>query len=200
MIKLLNILVFNIICLFCFSQQKQINYYSRSFINDGLTDVLVFSIKQKANIYTIVYPSSNLSVIKSNENKEYYKDTSRYGPYKFSKKDNIIKFSYFQDNKWVVNDLYLLQLDTTFLIPNIYSSSPDSYNTKCILADSSFPIIIKNKKYYFYKFMQITSYDGSSLREVVYINKKNFLPYKIEYYADNSFKELYKIVESSNYK
>ena len=48
--------------------------------------------------------------------------------------------------------------------------------------------------------MQVTNYDGSTLKEIVYLNKKNFLPYKIEYYADKGFKNLYKTIESNNYK
>jgi hypothetical protein len=128
-------------------------------------------------------------------------DTSRtiYGPYKFVKKNSQILF---QDKNISTKfrDLYSVS-NQNFLAPNLFSSSTDSYSIDCRLVDSNATVLIGRNAVSCYKFSEIQDWVYSKSYSMLYIDKKTFLPVKIEGFTDYTYNHVsYKIFATTLYK
>ena len=114
---------------------------------------------------------------------------SIYGPYEFYKKKNRILFMNVERNK-KYQLLYELN-SKEFYAPNLFSSNADTYDYLTSLLDSNASLDVGDKRFPCFKYLQAFS-DRPKLYRVIFIDKKTFLPIRINYYDDKDQKILTK--------
>ena len=124
-----------------------------------------------------------------------------YGPYKFKKVKGKILF---QDKNISpqYRDLYELTTKEHFS-PDLFSSGTDSYIILNKMLNSSTLLTIGNTKVPCFKFFQTLSGHNPVLDKyyrIVYIDKANLLPCRMETYADKDCKKLDKVVFMKTYE
>jgi len=149
-------------------------------------------IEKKKQGYLFVFPADTVYMYKI-DSAGLRSDTiplisqSIYGPYKFRKKGNRILFRDASRSK-KYNDLYELS-NREFSAPDLFSTATDSYNIRATLLNPDTLLIVGNKKFFCFKYLQIVRYAGITYR-TIYIDKKTFLPIRIDYYDDKALKYL----------
>ncbi len=168
-------------------------YYIKKDGQDVVAKKEAFHILKQYDSYTFILEPEKKKILYKSGNSNFYEDSMRYGPYKFKKNFDTIQFALKLNDNWSYQDLYLLKPNQVFLVPDLFSTSIDSYNISCILIDSSYKIKIDTVYHSFYKFLERR--DNLKSYRVVYLNKKEFLPFRIEYYSDKNFQVLSTIIE-----
>ena len=153
----------------------------------------VFPVREGLVMYTV----RNDSILKSDTIPDIQ---SIYGPYKFKKTAKKILFQ----NKNIsrrYRDLYELTLQE-HLSPYLFSSSADSYNIQNRLLDSNAFINIDGVSIACFKFFQVGS-DHNPVHDkyykILYIDKHNLLPFRIEHYLDRKCTWLRSVVFAKTY-
>ena len=124
---------------------------------------------------------------------------SIFGPYKFKRiRAKILFQDKNSDKKY--RDLYELS-GQEHLSPNLFSSGTDSYSITTKLLDSNILLNINNINVPCFKFLQYTTgyLHSSKYYNVLYINKNNFLPCRIESYFDKELKQVVSIIFMKSY-
>ena len=111
-----------------------------------------------------------------------------HGPYEFVKKDDKIMFKDLRRSK-KLSELYDLNSEE-FLAPNLFSTSTDSYDIPTTLVDRESVITVGRNSVKCYKFLQVMEGRFDNQYRLVYIEKKSFLPFRMEYYKDKELKKL----------
>ena len=111
----------------CFAQNRHLSYFYS--IRDGKklsTPECAFDVKVKNNICLFSFKPDS-SYIEYTEGKKDTIITNKiFGPYRFSRKGKYLYVGIKNENKWIRQDYYLLKADTTFLMPDIFSSNLES--------------------------------------------------------------------------
>ena len=180
---------------FCFAQNRHLNYFYT--IRDGkklMAPEFAFDVKVKNGVYLFSFKPDSSFVEYTEGKKDTIITNKTFGPYRFSRKGKKLYIGIKNENKWMVQDYYLLKPDTTFLIPDIFSSNLDSYNISCTLLDYNIKVNLKDKSIPTFKFIENWRSNTKMFYRIVYVNSKSLLPVKIEYYTDKECKKISSII------
>ena len=185
--------LFLCILLFSFSlfglcQTKSLTLYQN---DSNKTDTSLYLTIQKNNKdISFVFPAGEphpYYTLRSDSTWEEHPippDTPVFGPYKFKKAAEKILF---QDKNVSskYRDLYELS-DKEYLSPDLFSSSTDSYTILTRLLDADALVSVGGSKVKCYKFSQLTTdhYSNYKYHRILYVDKVNLIPCRIEFYAD----------------
>jgi hypothetical protein len=181
-----------------FSQNAVLHLYETAASKN---DTSLYVTIQKANKgISFVFPvveGDNYYTLKDSvfEKHSFPSHQTIFGPYSFKRtKDGIL----FQDkntgNRY--RGLYNFS-EVEHLAPDLFSSATDSYNITTALLDSNATVPIEERSVSCYKFLQIIT-GHNPIRDktyrVLYIDKANLLPCRMEYYSDKERRKLEKTI------
>jgi hypothetical protein len=199
-IKFLVILLLqNIFFIFCNAQNNKLAFFYS--IKRGVTlsePQLAFNIQiNKATCFFSFKPDSSF-VEYANGKKDTVITNKNFGPYRFIRKKEKVYLAVKQKNRWLKQDYYLLKTDTTFLIPDIFSTTIDSYNIKCKLLEDSNQLEVNGRIVSVFRFAENYYSNISTLYRIVYISKKTLLPIKFVYYTNSDYQKISNVIECKN--
>jgi len=179
----------------CIAQDKHIIYSYA--IRDGKklnTPEFAFDVKVKNGVCLFSFKPDSSYVEYTEGKKDTIITNKIFGPYRFSRKGKSLYIGIKNDNKWTMQDYYLLKADTTFLIPDIFSSNLDSYNISCTLLGDNIKMKFKDKSIATFKFVESWRSSTKVFYRIVYVNSKSLLPVRIENYSDKECKKISSVI------
>ena len=187
--KLVIFLLSFTISLFCYSQKDVINYYS--FNNPGgkiSQPLYAFTVLKMQSSYTFLFKPDTTYIAYANNKTDTIITTKSFGPYKFSKRGAIIYLAtkVGSNSEWNYREFYILKSSELFLIPNLFSSTIDSYTIKCKYLGTG-KVAVNNKFEKVYIFNEETKEGKKIFRRKAYISRTTYLPVKIEYFSGNDY-------------
>lgn len=179
----------------CVAQNKSSFYYTLKDGKQLSIPEFAFQITNKKDGYIFLFRADTSFIEYQNGNKDTIISQPNYGPYRFKRRNQRVFISYKNEEKWEENEYFILKKDTSYLIPDIFSTTLDTYNISCSLLDENSRIELNGKKISSFKFSEVQkSNHGTPSYKIVYVDKHTLLPLRIEYYQDKEYKILSSVV------
>lgn len=178
----------------CTAQNKISFYYIMKDEKQLSTPIFAFSIANLKGSYIFSFKADTAFVTYPDGGADTIISKSSFGPYKFKRKGRQVYLSYKSEGKWEENEYYLLQKDTSYLIPDIFSTTPNSYNIICSLMDENSIVENGGINILSFKFFEIQKNNHGSSYRIVYVDKNTLLPIRMENYQDAEYKKLSSII------
>lgn len=182
-----------------YSQVDTIKYYYYKKDGDNVNPKLyAFSLlKQKTN-YTFIFKSDTSIVSYPNTIQDTIITSKTFGPYRFKRQGNKILLGTKKGVNWKYQDLYSIQSLSTFLAPDLFSSSIDSYKKECNYLGIKKLALKNGKSERVYIFQEKEGGKGTKIfMQKKFISIETLVPVRIEYYKDTDFTKIISLIEKS---
>jgi len=160
-------------------------YYLNNCKRDTVVAESAFTIAKKGNTFKFVSKSDTIFLTTPDAKRKL--DTlinkASNGPYVFKKVQGKILFAR-QGKKLKFHSLYILSRDSSFQIPDLWSSSADSYFINCIYSGDHYMVMIGSDSVGCYKFIEKSTQNHFAVNRIVYLSEKLLIPVKLEYFNE----------------